>query len=526
MMQKLYYNGTILTMEQVPVTQAVLTQDADIKAVGNFDTLRAAAPDAQLIDLEGKTMLPAFIDAHGHFSSYANAQLQVALEGTASFAEIENRITAFIRENEIKPGAWIVAKGYDHNTLSEKRHPDKAFLDTVAPENPLVLQHQSGHCGVLNTKALLMLGYTADTKAPIGGVIGCENGVLTGYMEETAYIDCIKQVPMADMETMMNAYRKAQKKYLSYGISTVQEGMMVAQMLPLYQALIESGLLVVDLVGYADTVSLHPLAKAFPKALRAYDRHFKIGGYKIILDGSPQMKTAWMKAPYLDGDTCGYGTMDDAAVLSAVETAAAENVQILAHCNGAAAPPQYFDAPAKASDTHPNLANLRAVMIHAQFLAKNQLDAVEKLHVIPSFFVAHTLHWGDIHIANLGYDRAKDMSLAKAALAHNILFTFHQDAPVIEPDMLETVQCAVTRTTKAGVILDDNACISVLDALKAVTCNAAYQYFEEDTKGSIKAGKLADFVILSDNPLTVSKHKIAKIKILETIKDGQTVFCL
>ncbi|MEG1550074.1 MAG: amidohydrolase [Ruthenibacterium sp.] len=524
-MKKLYYGGTILTMEKAPTTDAVLTQDGLIQQVGSFDALHTAAPDAVLIDLAGKTMLPAFIDAHGHFSSYANAQLQVVLEGAESFAEIQKRIAAFILENKIEPDAWIVAKGYDHNTLAEKRHPDKAFLDAVSPKNPLVLQHQSGHCGMLNTSALEKLGFTPETAAPVGGVIGCENGALTGYMEESAYIECIKMVPMADMKTMLDAYRKAQKKYLSYGISTVQEGMMVAQMLPLYKALIESDLLTVDLVGYADTASLHPLAQAFPKALRAYDRHFKIGGYKIILDGSPQVKTAWMKTPYLGGDTCGYGTMDSRDVVAAVEKSAAENVQILAHCNGDAAAQQYLDAIEAVTAQHPNMANLRPVMIHAQFLAKNQLDEVKKLHVIPSFFVAHTLHWGDIHLANLGYDRAKDMSLAQSALAHDILFTFHQDAPVIEPDMLETVQCAVTRTTKSGVVLEENECISVSDALQAVTIHAAYQYFEEESKGSIRAGKSADFVILSDNPLTVPHDEIAKIKVLETIKHGQSVFC-
>ncbi|MEG2435852.1 MAG: amidohydrolase [Ruthenibacterium sp.] len=524
-MEKLYYGGTILTMEH-DMPQAVLTRDGMIERVGDFDGLHADAPNAVLVDLAGKTMMPAFIDAHGHFSSYANAQLQVALEGTLSFADIKMRIVAFIRENHLTPGAWIVAKGYDHNTLAEKRHPDKIFLDTVAPENPLVLQHQSGHCGVLNTAALTLLGYTPDSVSPIGGVIGCENGVLTGYMEESAYINCIKQVPMADMETMMNAYRKAQQKYLSYGISTVQEGMMVAQMLPLYTALVESNLLKVDVVGYADMPSLHPLAAAFPHAVRTYDRHFKIGGYKIILDGSPQVKTAWMKTPYLDGDTCGYGTMSDAAVAEAVEQAAVENMQILAHCNGDAAAQQYLDAVAAVCINHPNLASLRPVMIHAQFLAENQLDAVKELHVIPSFFVAHTLHWGDIHIANLGYERAKKMSLAHAALAHHILFTFHQDAPVIEPNMLETIQCAVKRKTNAGIILDESSCISVLDALRAVTINAAYQYFEEDYKGSIKVGKAADFVVLSENPLTVAQDRISQIKVCETIKDGQSVFQL
>ncbi|MEG2001284.1 MAG: amidohydrolase [Evtepia sp.] len=523
-MKKLYYNGTIVTMEPELYTQAVLTDAGIIVRVGTFETLRAFAPEAEPIDLQGNTMIPAFLDAHGHFSSYANAQLQVALEESTSFDEIAQRISSFLSSKQIPQGTWIVAKGYDHNTLVEKCHPSKAFLDHIAPNHPLLLQHQSGHCGVLNSAALDALHITPITPPPDGGVIGCADGELTGYMEESAYIHCIKQVPMSDMKTMLDAYRQAQNNYLAYGITTVQEGMMVAQMLPLYQALINSGLLSLDLVGYSDMASMNALSAAFPNAVKQYDRHFKIGGYKIILDGSPQVKTAWMKTPYQNDTSSGYGTMSDTDVISAVSTAAKNEFQILAHCNGDAAIEQYIHAVQKVAEKQKNISNLKPVIIHAQLIAKDQLAAVAKLHMIPSFFIAHVLHWGDIHIKNFGYDRAQSISPAHSALSHDIPFTFHQDAPVIEPNMLETIQCAVTRTSKTGIVLGKQECISALDALKALTIHAASQYFEEKTKGSIAAGKHADFVILSDNPLTVAKDKISRILVLETIKDGASLF--
>ncbi|MEG1814229.1 MAG: amidohydrolase family protein, partial [Clostridia bacterium] len=228
--------------------------------------------------------MPAFLDAHGHFSSYANAQLQVPLEECADFSEITRRITAFMAENNLPADAWIVAKGYDHNTLTERRHPDKALLDTIAPRNPLVLQHQSGHCGVLNSAALALLNITAETPNPAGGIIGRENGQLTGYLEEDAYIGAIKRVPMESLDAMLGAYRKAQEKYLARGITTVQEGMMVAQMLPLYTALLASGLLVLDVVGFSEMPSMAALKKALPQSYKQYHDHFKIGGYKIFLD--------------------------------------------------------------------------------------------------------------------------------------------------------------------------------------------------------------------------------------------------
>ncbi|MEG1809818.1 MAG: amidohydrolase family protein, partial [Oscillospiraceae bacterium] len=391
-MKKLFCNGTIITMESELYAEAVLVNDDTIEQVGSFEKLRSLAPDAEQIDLDRKTMLPAFIDAHGHFSSYANAQLQAPLDETVSFEDIAERIKTFINSNHVPAGEWIVAKGYDHNTLAEKRHPQRELLDLIAPENPLVLQHQSGHCGVLNSKALDLLGITPDTPAPSGGVIGLENGLLTGYMEEDAYIQCIKRVPMSKLEDMLLAYRKAQDKYLSYGIATVQEGMMVTQMLPIYQSLIKSGMLDVDVVGYPDISSMHEITAAFPRSLKKYDSHFKIGGYKIFLDGSPQVKTAWMKTPYWGStDYFGYGTMSDSDVLAAVKLAETENIQILAHCNGDAAIQQYIDAVKKAAAENGTICDLKPVIIHSQLITEDELVEASKLNMIPSLFIAHIL---------------------------------------------------------------------------------------------------------------------------------------
>ncbi|MEG1992724.1 MAG: amidohydrolase [Acetivibrio sp.] len=526
-MKKIFYNGTILTMEADLYTSAVLVDGDRIVKKGSLEELQAAAPNGEKIDLAHKTMLPAFIDAHSHFSSYANAQLQVSLEETLSLNEIEEKITSFIKTHHTPIGEWVVAKGYDHNMLPSKCHPTREFLDTVAPEHPLILQHQSGHCGVLNSKALEILKITENTPSPEGGVIGHQDGKLNGYMEEAAYIACIKKVPLVDFQRMLEAYRQAQEKYLSYGITTVQEGMMVTQMLPLYQGLLESGLLVVDVVGYPDCNSMKELEKAFPHGVKKYENHFKIGGYKIFLDGSPQVKTAWMKTPYRGSeDYCGYGTMSDEEVLAAVEMAAEQGFQILAHCNGDAAIEQYINAVERVACENKNVSQIRPVIIHAQLMTEGQLTQAAKLQMIPSFFIAHIFHWGDIHIANFGYDRAQGISPAHSAKEKGMIYTFHQDAPVIEPNMLETVQCAVTRRTKSGVLLGEKESIEVLDALKAVTIYGAYQYFEEEEKGSIKEGKKADFVILEENPLTVSKDRISKIRVLETIKDGKTVFSL
>ena len=154
----------------------------------------------------------------------------------------------------------------------------------------------------------------------------------------------------------------------------------------------------------------------------------------------------------------------------------------------------------------------------------DQLPEVKKLGMIPSFFMAHVYHWGDIHVNNFGFDRASQISPAKSALDEGIKFTFHQDAPVIEPNMIETMWIAVNRKMKDGTVLGENQKIPALAALEAVTKNGAYQYFEEDIKGTIKEGKLADLVILDKNPLKVESDDIRNIKVMETMKEGNTIF--
>ncbi len=524
-MQKIFTNGDIITISNAFSAEAVLTQDGIIKAVGAYESIKRMADKAEIVDLHGHTMLPAFIDAHSHLSSYANSFLQVSLEECSSFDEIAERIKQFIEKNHIQPGTWITAKGYDHNYLAEKRHPSIELLDSCAPQNPLILQHASGHVGVFNRMALAQLGVAVDTPSPEGGRIGVENSRLTGYMEENAFFTYIKKAPMADMQSLMEGYKKAQYSYASHGITSIQEGMTVGQMIPIYQYLQKNNQLYLDLTAYASIQYASDMYNAFPNADGRFDGNFRLGGLKIFLDGSPQGATAWMRTPYLNEEPLyyGYGTMKYEEVLSALEIALRSRRQILAHCNGDAAAQQFLDAVRQVSGKS-DFASLRPVMIHAQLLGRDQLEQVKSLGVIPSFFIAHVYHWGDVHVQNFGMERASQISPARSALDHGIPFTFHQDSPVIEPDMLETIWCAVNRVTKSGISLGSEERISVMDALKAVTINAAYQYFEENTKGSIETGKYADFVVLDRNPLKVPLENIREIRVLKTIKRGIEIY--
>ena len=523
-MQQIYWNGTILTMVQPSKVEAVLVEDGRIAAAGDLKQLEKTAPAAEQIDLRGHTMLPAFLDAHSHFTAAANAQLQAPLGECVNFEEILQRVQNFIVEHKVPAGEWVLAQGYDHNQLEEQCHPTLALLDRAAPHNPLLLQHQSGHVGVVNSLGLKALGITPDTKAPEGGVIGVKDGCLTGYLEENAFIYYQKQVPMPAPEAFLQAYATAQDWYLSHGITTVQEGLLAPQMAPLYQALLASGMLKVDLVGYGEEPSGDQLRKIFSKYVGRYQDHFKLAGYKIFLDGSPQGRTAWVRRPYEgEKDYCGYPTMTDEQVYQAVVHAVRDNMQLLAHCNGDAAAEQFLRCILRAEAEGMDVAKIRPVMVHAQLLGVDQMEDAARAGVWLSFFPNHVYHWGDVHIKNFGRDRANHISPAASAIEKGIPFTFHQDTPVLPPDMLESVWCAVNRRTRAGACLEGEA-ISAADALAAVTIQTARQYGEEGEKGSIESGKRADFVILAENPLTVDPMGIREIPILETICRGETLY--
>ena len=327
---------------------------------------------------------------------------------------------------------------------------------------------------------------------------------------------------MPDINEILLACKKAQREYLSYGITTIQEGMLVNELVDIYKQIIANHILDIDLIAYIDWKNKEILKEEFIEYLNQYKENFKIAGYKIFLDGSPQSKTAWMETTYLGSDNYfGYNTMQDKEVQDAVIDSCNDNMQLLAHCNGDRACRQYIDAINKCRGKY---EIKRPVMIHAQLLNINQLREVKLLGIIPSFFIAHTYYWGDIHIQNFGFDRARKISPANSALKNDILFTFHQDSPVIKPNMFETIYNSVERKTKNGIIIGEEERISVIDAIRAVTINVAYQYNEENIKGSIKEGKLANFIIIDKNPLKIDKEEIKNIKILETIKEGKVLY--
>ena len=517
-MKKIYYNGDFITVENKDV-EAIVTENGIITKVGKKEAiLNLKDNEAELINLHGNTMMPAFIDTHGHFFAVANNMLNVSLSECKSFNDIKSKLYNYKTKGNIQDGEWIVANGYDHNNLQDGKNITKEILDSIICNNPVIIQHTSGHSGILNSMALDKLNITANTKSPEGGKIEKIDNKLTGYLEENAFLEYQKKVPMPNKEKLLKSLINAQYKYASYGITTIQEGYMMDELINIYKELVSKKTLFLDVVAYTDEKLDSKIRVEFPNNIKKYYNNFKVGGFKIFLDGSPQSRTAWMRTPYIDNENYyGYGTMKDSEVEFAIKKALEKEMQILVHCNGDKAAEQYINS---IKNINQNVSKIRPVLIHGQLLGVDQLKEIKELGIIPSYFIAHTYYWGDVHIKNFGFDRASKTCPLKSSLNKNIIFTLHQDVPVVEPNMFETIWCAVNRITKTEMILGKDERIDVLDAIKAVTINAAYQYFEEDKKGSIKEGKKADLIIIDKNPLKIDKSELNKIKILETIKNG------
>lgn len=531
-MEQLFYNGDIITMENKDdQPEAVLVRNGIIAAVGTLAELQAqAASDCVQTDLQGNTLMPSFIDAHGHVSMTVQYMAMADLSSAESFEDIVQLLKEFQQQRDLTHGEYIFGYSYDHNFLKEQTYPTRDVLDQVSTESPIVIWHTSAHMAVVNSKALEIVGIDENTPNPEGGVIGRypDTNKPNGYLEETA----LTPVRALQMNLKMDLYKQleeAQMKYISNGVTTVQDGACNGMSIGMMRKVANEGRLMVDVVGYPafgfdDT---RDVLKQNADCVRQYVNRFKIGGYKIVLDGSPQGKSAWMTKPYENsGDYCGYPWMKDEVVEGYVKAVLEDNQQVLVHCNGDAAGDQYLNAYTKAfaESDNPNKENLRPVMIHCQTVREDQLDRMQELNMIPSIFVAHVNYWGDVHLKNFGQERGSRVSPVNSALKRGLVYNFHTDTPVVQPDMFHTIWAAVNRVTRNGVVSGPEQRIGVYDALKGLTINAAYEYFEENSKGSIKVGKRADLIIVDQNPLKADVMELKNIQVLETIKDGVTLY--
>ncbi len=539
MAKTIFYNAQVVTMDDaLPLAQAVLVEDGIIRAVGtDAEILALQDGETELREMDGKALLPGFIDPHSHFTAVAYSLLMVNAKpspsGPCDTKEI--LLSEFRRayeEGDWSNGDWLMGMGYDSSAFPDKVGVTRHDLDAISTDVPISCIHSSGHMAVLNTKALKILGYWGEYTVPEGGTVELlPDGTPSGLITELAYLapEVQAKTKAPGFDKVLGALKKASELYASFGITTAQDARVNISEHQLLSAGGKTGAIDIDIVGIVAPDCAEKLLKRGEKC-GPYANHIRMGGYKIFLDGSPQGKTAWLSRPYhvppegYGADYCGFPIYRDEDVVSAAKICLENDWQLNVHCNGDEACEQLIRCYEQAIAETGIRKDLRPVMIHAQTVREDQLDRMAKIGMAASFFLDHVYFWGDWHRDSvLGPERAQNISPIRWALERGIHSTMHQDSPVVNPNAMLAVHNAVNRRTMSGDTLGENQRLSVSQALRAVTLDGAYQIFEENAKGSISAGKLADLVILGENPLSADPESLKDIPILETIKDGRTI---
>ena len=534
---EIYVNGTVLTMDSENRTaEAVSVRDGVIEAVGGSEAMLAAATDETLVvDLRGRTLMPGFVDAHGHFPGSGQTVFSVDLNSPpiGDVTDME-QLLARLRDFAIKRAdGWVVGHGYDDTLVREKRHPTRDDLDQVSRDRPVAVVHVSGHLVVVNSAALQILGIDESTPDPEGGVIvrdpASANGRRpNGVLEETAARAVWEHTLDLGVLDGLRMTTQAAREYLAVGVTTASAGGMPLTVAELLGTL--SGL-----NQFFQRVALFPLFEEVGDSLLSGERSLadfagarvSVPRVKIIADGSIQGYTGYLSEPYYvpfkgDASYRGYPSVPPDELFRQVKALYERRIPVAIHCNGDASIDDGLDAIEAAMAAHP-WPEGRPLIIHAQMTRKDQIDRMAELGVTPSFFSAHTYYWGDRHAAIfMGPERAANMSPARWALDAGVRFSSHLDTPVTPMLPLQAVWSQVERESTGGVVIGRAQRIGRMPALRAVTIDAAWQVFMDDEIGSIEPGKRADLVVLSENPLTA--EDIRGIKVDRTVIDGATVY--
>jgi predicted amidohydrolase YtcJ len=542
--ERIWSGGPILTMnDQAMRAEAVAEANGKILAVGSrSEVMTLKGPSTQLVDLQGRTLVPGFVDAHGHVVvgglQALSANLLAPPDGKVrDIASLQQTLRDWAQANAaaVAKTQLIIGFGYDNAQLKELRHPTREELDAVSQDIPILIIHQSSHLATANSAMLKAMGYDANSKDPAGGVIQRKPGSNepNGTLEETAFFAGMPGVlGRIGPEGLKVFAREGAKLWARYGYTTAQEGRSVPPVADLMRQVAAEGGFAIDVATYPDVLVDRAYIKTHQSA--TYTHRFRVAGAKLTIDGSPQGFTAWRDQPYYKpvGNYApgysGYAAASAEQVMGAVQWAAENSLQIITHANGERASDLLIAAHRAAQARSPDAKALRPVLIHGQFLREDQLDSYKALGVMPSLFPMHTFYWGDWHLDHtVGPQAGMNISPTGWALRRGMIFSSHHDAPVAFPDSMRVLDATVTRRARgSGRIVGPDHRVDVITALKAMTIWPAYQHFEETSKGSLEVGKLADFAILSKDPTAVAPTTLAEIKVTETVKEGKTVFRL
>ncbi|UOQ95122.1 amidohydrolase [Halobacillus shinanisalinarum] len=495
--------------------------------------------DTEVVNLNGATLIPGFIDTHNHILMYAQSRKKVncSTPPNQSISDILKSLGNKIIE---KPnGEWVEGYGYDDTLLDEKRHPTRDELDKISPNNPVVIRHISGHLAAVNSLALKYAGLKEGVADPKGGSFGRDSqGRLNGMLyEASAMKPVFSQMPMPTVKEMVTALGEASKDYLAQGITTNSDaavGMHLgikeldAHLKAAKQGVnpMRTQLMVMHNLLREGEVFGDYSAELLDQEIRDRSKGFvRLDSAKMFQDGSIQGLTGALRKPYYKNpEILGDLIFEQEPFQEEILDLHKRGYRVTIHGNGDRAIGSILDAYEYALTESPRKDHRHRIE-HVQTGTPWDLDKMKELDVAGSFFINHVYYWGDRHERLfLGPERARRISPLADAVDRDLLFTLHSDCPVTPISPLFSVWAAVNRLTSDGNVLGPEQCCDVTTALKSMTIFGAKLNFDEENTGSIELGKCADFAVLEEDPTKVDSVYIKDISVLMTFIDGKIVY--
>lgn len=535
--------GTIYTMDTSQrVVEAVVVNADTIVFAGSSQAAREwIGEETKVIDLQGKTMIPGFIEGHGHFMGVGYNELDLDLSGVKSFEEIVERVRA--AASKAKPGEWILGRGWHQDKWDTKPadmvkgYPSHAQLSAVSPDNPVFLSHASGHMSLANAKAMEIAGVNQLSKENLnkfggegGEIIRDANGNPTGLFNENAEDVIARFIPANDSERMSKAFELATQTCLKNGITGFHDAGVGREGIDFYKSqykLGKLGLRMYVMVTGWDRQLVHEWLKKGPEV---DPKHWlTIRSIKLNCDGALGSRGAWLLEPYTDRpDFYGMATLSMDTVLSTSREALKSGFQVCSHAIGDRANREILDRYEMAMKENPDVKDSRFRIEHAQHLNPTDIPRFAKLGVIPAMQAIHMASDRPWAIDRLGEKRIKEGAyMWQSLLKSGAKIVNGTDAPVEPVNPIPSFYASVTRMTLKGQPeggYEPEEKMTREQALRSYTLDAAYGAFEEKFKGSIEKGKLADFAILSKDIMTVPDKEILSAEVLTTIVGGKVVY--
>lgn len=537
-------NGTIITLDnENEIKRSLASYKGRIIGIWNDKYVTQnrveLTENAKIIDLDGLTLMPGFIDTHNHLLMYAQNKEEVncSYELNQSIKEIQENLGSKIKNNPDKK--WVLGYGYDDTLIKEHRHPTKEDLDEVSTEHPIFIRHISNHLAVVNSKALEIAGVTRDILDPSGGYFGRDDkGELTGVLYEPEVMDVIfKKVPVPTKEKIAELIGKASNDYLAVGITTSTDAGVGLQLdkteydahilavsngdNPLKMRFMMLNHLLLEGGAFANYT-----AEELDNEIRKETNNKAcLDSAKLFQDGSIQGLTGALREPYYcDEKLRGDLIFSQETLNDYVKEFHDRGYRIATHGNGDRSIGSIIEAYQHAIENGEQ-RNHQHRIEHVQTATENDLKEMKASSIKASFFINHVYYWGDRHRdIFLGPYRANRLNPLKDAEDLDILFTLHSDCPITPISPMFSVWAAVNRLTRNGEVLGESQKIDVITALKSMTIYGAELNFEENKTGSIEIGKAADFVVLDKNPLEINPLELKEVEVQQTIINGKTVY--